>query len=210
MKIAISVLAVALVVTALLLWNRSNDGQDTGQQTVPTQSEPESPMLDRPNPGEHSRERPQLPPQSTPERKAEQSVPAQIDRRPFDPARESDGQYERRVRLITAFDRFRDESGISEEKAQAVLTLLYDYQETARHVRKQHLDRTYRDKWEADYKSRENSHTLTLIEMDAEDVLEEMLTPEEMRAWRRTMEPAIVWGLLNWPYEPPLIVPADR
>jgi hypothetical protein len=211
-KIAISVLALALVAAALLFWNSSDDGQDAGHVTVPAQSEPESPMLDRPNPVEHSRERPQLPPPSTPERKAEQSVPVQpvqIDRRPFDPARESDSQYERRIRLITAFDRFREESGISEEKARAVLALLYDYQETARNVRKQHLDRTYRDEWEEDYKSRETAHTGTLIRLDAREALEEMLTPEELRAWGRIMERAIVWGMLNWPYEPPLLVPAD-
>jgi hypothetical protein len=210
MKIAISVLAVALLIVALLLWNRSDDGQGTGQERLPKQSQPESPVLDRPSPGERSRERPQFPPPSTPERKAEQSVPVQIDRRPFAPARESDSQYERRLRLITAFDRFREESGISEEKAQAVLALLYDYQETARDVRKQHLDRTYRDEWEEEYKSRETAHTGSLIRLDARDALEEILTPEEMRAWRRTMEPATVWGLLNWPYEPPLIVPAER
>jgi hypothetical protein len=209
-KIAISVLALALVAAALLFWNRSDDGQDTGQVTVPVQREPESPVLDRSNPGEHSRERPPLP--TLHERKAEQSVPVQpvqLDRRPFDPARESDSQYERRLRLITAFDRFREESGISDEKAQAVLALLYDFQGNARHLRKQYLDRTFRDEWEADYKSRENAHTLTLMEMDAEDTLKEMLTPEELRAWRRTMERAIVWGMLNWPYEPPLLVPAD-
>jgi hypothetical protein len=211
MKIAISVLAVvALVAVVLLLWINSNDDQ-TRPATVPTQNESESPVLD--TPGEHARERPKLPGLRIPEREAEQSVPVQrvqIDRRPFDPAREFDSQYERRLRLITAFDRFREESGLSDEKAQAVLALLYDVQGNTRHVRKQHLDRIpYPDEWEQDYKSRETSHSLRLIELDAEDALEEILTPEEMRPWRRHMKPIFVWSLLNWPYEPPLIVPKE-
>jgi hypothetical protein len=205
-KIAISVLAVALAV--LLLWRRSNDGHDTRQETVPTQSEPASPVLERVNPGGHSRERPQLP---KPEPKVEQPVRVEIDRRPWDPAKESDIHYERRSKLAAAFDRFREDSGISDEKAQAVLALLCDHQETARHVRKQDLDRIlynpYRDEWEFEYKGRETSHTLTLVELDALDALEEILTPEEMRPWRRHMESIAVWNLLNWPYEPPLIVP---
>lgn len=212
MKITISVLAVALLAAVLLFWTRSHVSQDTRPETVPT-----SPVLDAANPGGHSPERPQLPTLQTPERKVEQPVRkveqpvhVEIDRQPRDPSKESEGQYERRSSFIAAFDRFREESGISDEKAQAVLALLYDYQETARNVRKQHLDRIpYRDEWEFEYMSRDTAHTGMLIRLDARDALEEIFTPEEMRPWRRHLESIAVWNLLNWPDEPPLIVSTD-
>jgi hypothetical protein len=67
----------------------------------------------------------------------------------------------------------------------------------------------YSDKWEYEYKRRETSNTWRLVLIDSRDALEEILTPEELRAWNRTMEDASVWGLLTWPYEPPLIVPVE-
>jgi hypothetical protein len=207
MKIAISVLAVALL-AVILLWIARPDNRQDERKALISQPESDSPTSDSRTEGplrsgDTPRERPRLPPLSTAGSQDKPAERVQIDRRTFDPAKESDSQYERRAKLIVAFDRFRDESGISDEKAQALLALLYDWQEAARHVRKQHLDS------ESDYKEREALHTLMLIELDAFDALEEILTPEEMRPWRRHMESVSVWSLLNWPYEPPLIVPTE-
>lgn len=72
-----------------------------------------------------------------------------FDRRPWDPDRELDSVYERRASVIEAFDRFCEEAGISDDRAQQILMILYDYQENKRLINEDILaDSPYRSNLE--------------------------------------------------------------
>lgn len=175
------------------------------------QLEPE-PVGARPAPVYTHAERPRLPAPATEGSPSEPVERVDFDRRPWDPTQELDTVYERRAGLFEGFDRFREETGISQEKADAIMMLLYDYQETIKVLRKELDDAApYRDKWEFEYLRRKESHAELLVSFDAIDAMDEMLSPEEMRSWTRNLEDINVWGRLSWwPYQKPMIIPIDR
>lgn len=119
-------------------------------------------------------------------------------------AGELDSAYQRRARVEDAFERFREETGIPDEKAQALLLLLYDYQ--------QNMGEFHRA-W--DEASRQGYYIYQTFLYQAEgwrqsihaevsEGLRGLLTRDERRAWVHTVEPSNVWLTLRFE---PLIHP---
>jgi hypothetical protein len=206
MKFKIFMVAV-LIVAGFWIWRSvSPDRQDAPRHDEPIkQSESTPPETERVY--THV-ERPRLPARAMNSDTSKPVARVEFARRPWDPETESKEQYEVRAGLIEGFERFREETGISQERADAILMLLYDYQETIKAIRKQLYDaRPYRDKWEFEYLLRKGSHAELLVSYDALDTMAEMLTPEEMRSWNRNLEHINVWWRLSyWPHMPPILV----
>jgi hypothetical protein len=139
-------------------------------------------------------ERPRLP---EPAEQSGPSAPAlrvDFDRRPWDPTKELDTVYERRAKAAEAFDRFREETGISDARAQALLMLMYDFQETVKILNEElHGRSPYRDEWEFEYLLRKKSADWRTVMFDTDQQLEAMLSPEELKVWWRTLEETMIW-----------------
>lgn len=200
------VLAVpGLAALGLLVWWRwSPDHARSPERETPTatRAEPEVPEQPAPTmtPGQDrpALDRPSLPPQRL-----------DLDRRPWVPKKELRERYEWRAKVFEAFDRFVAETGISDEKAQKLLLIMYDYQENniLLHqqieplilrglVRKQELE-TWLD----------DSEVLrTQIRDETRARARSVLTPEEYRAWDRMMIRSNGWLILS---DERIVVPAD-
>ena len=195
-------LALAAIAAALwLLWPSSPSERD--EPAVQHEAEPAGRDAARAaTVPSHARvERPRL---HVPE--SEEAPRVAIDRRPWDPERETRGAHERRTRIADAFDRFRDETNMSDERAQELLRLLYDYQETFRILNAEFEGhKPFRGDWDFEYWVRKLGADWYLVRYEADEQLRAMLSDDEMRAWRRTMQKAHVWHVLR----DPVILPVD-
>jgi hypothetical protein len=121
-----------------------------------------------------------------------------FDRRPWDPTKELDTVYQRRVEAAEAFDRFREETGIFDTRAQALLMLMYDFQETVKILNEElHGHFPYRDEWEFEYLLRKKSADWRTVMFDTRQQLDAMLSPEELKVWWRTVEETSIWVKLS-------------
>lgn len=156
-----------------------------------------------------------IPPESGPEDsddRVQRVDRVEFDRRPWDPAKESREIHDLRAEVVEAFDRFVEETGMSEERARAVMMLLYDYQETVKTISKPVFGgMPYRDKWRFEFLLRKTGHDRRLVTYEALEAIEEMLTPDEFKAWKRNLADIQVWWRLSYyPNSPPILVPVDQ
>ena len=127
-----------------------------------------------------------------------------VDCRPWDPERETRGAHERRTRVADAFDRFVEETGMSEERAQELLRLLYGYQERFRAIEAEYEGiKPFRDERQRDLYRRKLGSDWRLLAIETEQQLRGMLSDDEMRAWR-TFERAGFWTVLRDPVIQPV------
>ena len=204
MRWKVSLALVAVAAALWLLWPsspRERAEPPREEPAVQREAEPADRAVMAPI---HARvERPRL---FVPESEREDAPRLEIDVGPWRPERETRGAHERRLRLADAFDRFCDETGMSDERAQELLLLLYDYQETTRAIDAEFERRKpFRDKWQYEYFKRKNGADWILVRHEAGLQLRDMLSDDEMRAWDRTMEEAAVWIMLS----EPMIQPVD-
>jgi hypothetical protein len=146
---------------------------------------------------------------------ARQSGPAvervDFDRRPWDPTKELKETYEVRAETFEAFDRFREETGMSDERAQALLMLMYDFQETVKILNEElHGRFPYRDEWEFEYLLRKKSADWRTVMFDTRQQLDAMLSPEELKVWWDSVEQTSIWLKLSAHLQlGSLLVPVD-
>jgi hypothetical protein len=111
---------------------------------------------------------------------------------------------ERTSDVTDAFDRFRDETGISDERAQELLWLLYDYQEAFRAIDAEYESgKPFRDDEERDLYLRRHGSEWRMLAIDTGRKLRDLLEADELRAWR-TFERAGFWILLREPLIQPV------
>lgn len=120
-----------------------------------------------------------------------------FDRSPRHP-HELESVYERRMRVAEAFDRFRAETGISDQKAQALLQLMHDYQENFK---------VFHREWEQAYRAGDRAHESFLYQAEGwrDAILTEkserllaLLTGDEWRVWVHTVEQANPWVTMRF------------
>jgi hypothetical protein len=186
---------VAMAAGVYWLWCTSSPNeQDTISRPKPAPAERARPEAVETAPVHTRVERPHLP---EPARQSDPNIPAlrvDFDRRPWDPSKELDTVYERRAKVAEAFDRFREETGISDERAQALLMLMYDFQETVKILNEElHGRFPYRDEWEFEYLLRKKSADWSTVMFDTRQQLDAMLSPEELKVWWRTLEETMIW-----------------
>lgn len=132
-----------------------------------------------------------------PESAGDPSAPVErvdFERRPWDPEKELKEIYETRARLFEMFDRFVEETGMSDERAQALLMLMYDFQETVRILDEEMASqRPYRHRWHFEFLLRKKSADWRTVMFDTDQQLDAMLSPEERKKWWRTLERAGIW-----------------
>lgn len=117
-----------------------------------------------------------------------------FDRRPWNPNEELDTVYERRAIVFKAFDRFVEETGISDRKAQQLMMILYDYQENMRLIHESIMEGSeHLNKWQFEMRLRAASVVRYTTGLEIRDRVEEVLSPEEMRAWRRMVLASDIW-----------------
>lgn len=106
--------------------------------------------------------------------------------------------YEWRLRLNAMFDELRRRSGISEEKAHEVLLVLYDYQEN-RAIYNRELYRLLGENNDGaaatNFSVESAQHNADLLR-EANMRIAELLSPDEMRAWRHS-KMAAAWYMLG-------------
>lgn len=184
--IAWFVVCAAIIAT---VWWASNDAPESTAKAV--REEPEA----APAPTRGGTSQGSGPAASTPHLRLD--GPVEIDRQPRRPD-EIPRRYEWRKGVIDAFDELRRRTGISDEKAQAVLLVLYDYQEN-KSIMRGMFDEASRQgevAW-----TNLDADTIELradILQEARDRLDALLTEEELRVWWRKMEPANVWFHLSF------------
>lgn len=112
-----------------------------------------------------------------------------FDRRPWNPREELDTHYRRRAKVFEGFDRFLEDTGMSDERAQELLMILYDYQENLIAIERE-IDRDLRrgDKWELEWRLHATTPLRIEAGMEAYDRVRAMLSPDERRAWKRRMD----------------------
>jgi Rad3-related DNA helicase len=135
---------------------------------------------------------------------------------------------ENRLRFVEAFERFRLDSGISDETAQKLLSILYDYQELSRPIVAERYaprapDHPCRVRYEQDLaltdlmeratmmaqckspREAELDNIEDLVEEDARSAVEEVLSLAEYEVWRAEPPLRSFPTYLRWADDPPLV-----
>ena len=202
-------LAILVMAAVWLFWRWLAPDHKEAPRSTETVEEAE-PAPDKTEPVYIHRERPALPALAVQHDQGKPVERMEFNRSPGDPRKESRESYDLRIALIDAFERFREESGVSDEKAQALLMLMNDFRETEKILSDELWSHApFRSDGQFEYWLRRKSAAWRWLMWETSEALEDMLTPKELRIWWDTVERESPWiRLKHWPDD--LLVPAKE